>query len=156
MTPEQLDEIRQRADAATPGPWSAYREARDFGFSYDCLIKTPYLDPRDCGDGITLRYGGIVNCIRDEENEKKNARCLLDAAFIAHARADIPALLAHIAEQDAQLDAARAEVERLREVLTVVTEQAEGMIAMLYQQDLQEQGWPQFIADARAALEDKS
>lgn len=75
----RLAEIRARAEAATPGPWEHEYDERDawrvFG---NPAMLTTVLTP-----GIPPRYS--------------------DAAFIAHAREDIPFLL--------------AEVERLREGL---------------------------------------
>lgn len=77
MNDKELKEIKERADAATPGPWV---EDRYFIVNpeEDCLVA-------DCG-------------------ECENAK------FIAHARADIPALLNEI-------DIKNAEIERLREAL---------------------------------------
>jgi hypothetical protein len=84
LTQEQLEAIRQRAENATPGPWetceiSKLSHAKWFGVlggdSDDSLIDI-----------------GV-----DTLNEN-------DATFIAHARTDIPALLDHIAELEAELE----------------------------------------------------
>lgn len=85
MNADEVDAIRARAEAATPGPW----RWRDDG--YDSVV----LDRSD--DYV----GGCPDCgVRAGFDES-------DAEFIAAARTDIPALL------DA-LDEARAEAARLR------------------------------------------
>ena len=76
MTPAQLEEIKARADVATPGPWTVhaphhYTEAAIHG-------------PEGDGHGIIVStYTGAINPLQD-------------VAFIAHARTDAPALLAEI------------------------------------------------------------
>lgn len=86
MSPEYLAEIAARAEAATAGPW--------------------------CTDGAEIYQGDEYvayafwvgeTCRADEADGG-----LLDAAFIAHARTDVPALL--------------AEVERLRAALNSATD----------------------------------
>lgn len=68
MTPEQLKEIRERAEKATPGPWI-------YNF---CRVLT--------SDREFIADFGTASTWQDCD----------DAAFTAHARQDIPALLAHI------------------------------------------------------------
>ena len=74
MTRPNIKAIRARCDAATPGPW------RLEGLEIHGNAK-----PGRCG---LLIY--------DEGGHDKK-----DARFIAHARADIPALLAYIEELEA-------------------------------------------------------
>ena len=72
MTRPDLDAIRARCDAATPGPWT-----------YD---ETGYVDigvPRSRSIAIGIEV---------------DATAKSDGDFIAHARTDIPALLAYIEE----------------------------------------------------------
>lgn len=76
LTAEQLAEIKARAEAATPGPWKRFRMDR---FS----INNEPLEKHICGVS--------------QESEH-------DAAFIAHAREDIPALLAEVERLRKQLD----------------------------------------------------
>ena len=92
MTDDELAAIKARAEAATPGPW-----ARDMGHISTVCSLGP--------DGRVLakfahfhRNGSWESTVQDDEN----------AAFIAHAREDIPALL--------------AEAERLREIVRAVAE----------------------------------
>nr|ALS89865.1 Ead/Ea22-like protein [uncultured bacterium] len=85
LKPEELSAIRERAERATPGPWQpeggqiARREAEQ---------------ERSINDHMIVRDGGMWR-----ENE----------IFIAYARADIPALLSHIAELEAQRSAGEPE-----------------------------------------------
>ncbi len=77
MTIQELDEIRCRCGAATPGPWKAFVEGRDHE-SGSSFIMT--------GEGAN----------RGEDIELSGARPA-DYDFIAHARQDVPRLLAEIA-----------------------------------------------------------
>lgn len=72
MTPAQLDEIEARADAATPPPWTT--DPDDSGFVYK---------PIQGQEG----GGYVITCCSAGEP---------DAAFIAAARADVPALIADV------------------------------------------------------------
>ena len=80
MTPAKRKAARARCEAATPGPWAAHPQPRSL------------TSIRSRDDSIA-----VVTSDRDDA----------DSAFIAHARADLPAAL------DA-LDAAEAEIARLR------------------------------------------
>ncbi|WP_326806716.1 hypothetical protein OHB04_02650 [Streptomyces sp. NBC_01775] len=129
MTPEQLAEIRDRAEAATPGPWGAY----EFGGG---LVEIA-ADLKETGCGYTARRG----IARFEEEPLDNDpahrewtaeedwdQVQADAEFTAHARQDVPALAAEVARlraDNAEWEAARdayyaseqhltREVERLR------------------------------------------
>ena len=81
MTDEELQAIRERAEKATPGPW----EANEVGL----YVIAPLARGKESIARMPYPYG-------DTSDNQSNA------AFIAHARTDIPALL--------------AEVERLRVV----------------------------------------
>jgi hypothetical protein len=82
-----LDGIEARANAATPAPWGAEHDGR-----------AEFVYFSDCGESIYLA-GGI------EDSE--------DADFIAHARTDVPALV--------------AEVRRLRETCDAILTTAESL-----------------------------
>jgi hypothetical protein len=77
LTDAELDEIRARCQAATRGPWKAWIEGRDHesGSSFIMTGEGP-----DRGEDIELS-GALVP----------------DYDFIAHARQDVPRLLAEIA-----------------------------------------------------------
>ncbi|MGW6912517.1 hypothetical protein ACWGB8_01645 [Kitasatospora sp. NPDC054939] len=72
--PLDLDAIKARADAATPGPWTADSHEIYQGTPDDCLP-----DPTWIGEtcNVDLPDHGAAN-----------------ARFIAHARVDVPALVA--------------------------------------------------------------
>ena len=73
-----LNAIRARADAATPGPWEAVISE---AFEYRWVVTPDEQEPLE-----TVCDVGAPASPRAKE----------DAEFIANARADIPALLAHI------------------------------------------------------------
>ena len=77
MTDEQLAAIRARADAATPGPWKAFKNYDDYN-----TIRPE--SAQDCEH--------IFNCEMYGGTPPGDA----DAEFIASARKDIPALLDEI------------------------------------------------------------
>ncbi len=84
MTDEELEEIRSRSNAATQGPWVSFIEGRD----------------HTSGSSFIMRGSGSA---RGEDLELLGAT-VSDIDFIAHARQDVPTLL--------------AEVARLRELLS--------------------------------------
>ena len=97
LTPEQTEEIRARAEAATPGPWRAMADGNQY-------INTRYFPTAKCVG--CARVDGLVRpwnphalvAFGFDPKEYETARFLEpDATFIAHARSDIPALLAEIA-----------------------------------------------------------
>ena len=77
LTDADLDAIEQRANAATEGPWEAGDDDWDGGY-----IRMP-------ADGFGVAY--IATHIQQGADEG-----CADAEFIAHARADVPALLAEV------------------------------------------------------------
>lgn len=78
-----LDTIRERADAATPGPWKvAWDGENDPDGAWSA--EWPWLIRQDIYPGKS-----VANLAEVEASTE-------DAEFIAHARTDIPALLAHI------------------------------------------------------------
>ena len=89
MTKIELNQIEARANAATPGPW--FR------------VDTPF------GDGDMVRAGnedcsgrficGVDPTFEGEEEDERDFYA--DMAFIAHARADVPALIARVRELEA-------------------------------------------------------
>lgn len=76
MTDDELNAIRQRVEAATPGPWY-----RDMPHARVCATG------RIIGRIATVTKQGTWSVtVQDDAN----------ALFIAHAREDIPALLAEV------------------------------------------------------------
>ncbi len=96
LTPEQIAEIRARCEAATEGPW------REFISDYDAGTLF-----------VTQIRNGLMNEQLDPVADEIWSEA--DAAFIAHARTDIPALLA-------ALDELVAEIARLRDVADAATQ----------------------------------
>ena len=92
-----LDAIEARAEAATPGPWTARLSDMweiNAGSDLVSVVESCWL-PDDCEAG---QHGGIPD--------------VDDARFIAHARTDVPALVA-------ELRAAREVVEAAQTVATL-------------------------------------
>jgi hypothetical protein len=114
LAADELAAIGARAEAATAGPWRSRWEdappslpAADDATEQEVIVSdAPELAALDGVAGMrrsivgALWYDGLNAACRRE-----------DAAFIAHARADVPALLAHIAALDAALDAARTALD---------------------------------------------
>lgn len=104
MTPADLNAIRERAEKATPGPWRACGEARNgcvCGLVWTVKLDTVAAHVETDADGGT----GLIDCAGRWEGRKDvpPTDFRADAIFVAHAREDVPALL--------------AEVERLRTAL---------------------------------------
>ena len=92
MTPEQLAEIEERAKAATEGPWYAVNysdPSQPSSWSVECHMPD------------TLTVAIATNGYGEEGEPERNAW------FIAHAKQDIPALLAHVQTLQAELDQLR-------------------------------------------------
>ena len=119
MNEQRLQEIKQRAEKATPGPWKVYQDA------ISTRIGTEFMHPQLNGPVpvITDAYhvGGAISIYIDAA----------DAEFIAHAREDVPALVVEIERLqntialhevnkrnlDAMIEHKDAEIERLRKAL---------------------------------------
>lgn len=90
MTAERRAAIKARADAATPGPWvvsSEYASGVDLGYKPDHERTWGY----GCGNDF------VCDLNDGEYHEYHNkAEQLANASFIAHARQDIPDLLAEV------------------------------------------------------------
>ncbi len=82
MDNEELQAIKQRVDAATPGPWTAKARASD-GY-VDSFLGVEVEGPPDAQRGQFSR--------------------MEDADFIAHARDDVPALVAEVEQLRAEVD----------------------------------------------------
>lgn len=128
MTPERIAEIRERAERATAGPWE-WEDPADEGLTTtDTALPDDMVVRFDLVNGARWLMAS-VECMFDgfSEEETGGTRHPLpavflnatDAAFIAHARQDVPELL------DA-LTALQQENARLRAALTEVTDTAWG------------------------------
>jgi len=88
LTQEQLEAIRQRAENTTPGPWHA---RTSIGVCRDC--RNVYEVIKEVDESEIVFLPPVVAELKSKD----------DANFIAHARTDIPALLDHIAELEAEI-----------------------------------------------------
>lgn len=79
MTDEELDEIERRCAAAQPGPWVSYVEGRDHVAGSDFVMV---------GEGDSIELTGAT---------------VADQDFIAHARQDVPRLVAEVRRLRAML-----------------------------------------------------
>lgn len=97
----ELDAIQARVDAATPGRWvvTDLRNASDG--NRDCL----WVDSRPSDDySVPGQYKTVADMDADEG--LRIVWDIADAEFIAHARQDVPALLADLAAERARADQA--------------------------------------------------
>jgi len=105
MTPDPIPAIRQRVEKATPGPWEATHGGGNRCDGISTLFHTHELHEK-CWD--------FPNCPGGREIVTTDGGYYgpnwADAEFIAHAREDIPALLA---AWDTQQTALRRLVEQL-------------------------------------------
>jgi len=99
-----LDQIQKRADAATPGPWKADGETRG-----DCVVWGPngrFLMNQQA-EPHWIEYPGEKRSVSFDVDRR-------DGEFIAHAREDIPALLAMVREQRAALEQVKVLADKWR------------------------------------------
>lgn len=96
--PLDLDAIRERADAATPGPWWPWHRGQYVG--WEIAVGEPDEDGRP-----TAR---LPDDMRTDIGRAEDAR------FIAAARTDVPALVDEVERLRAVADAASAIVAFLR------------------------------------------
>ena len=115
MTDEELDAIKARVEKATEGPWcweNCGEKGNDLivGIALHVGSDEPCRGqvPPDSYDEHRHEY---VDAVARKSALLSEMATSFDAAFIAHARADIPALI--------------AEVERLREALLRIVAEAE-------------------------------
>lgn len=104
MTEERLAEIMGRAEAATQGPWRAHK-------SFEVI----YGKKSGCDSTIVCALESEDFMYSKERDMQANA------AFIAHAREDIPALLDEV-------ERLLAENERQKEVISFLGDAAKGLV----------------------------
>lgn len=131
LTNEQLAEIKERCEKATPGPWSwsLNTEAKRVVLEASGGMRAIVMAFRRWGMGgaspvfrrndplmILDRADAFAKDITGREHHASWFRDIdhPDAQFIAHARTDIPALLAQLATVTRERDEVRAENERLK------------------------------------------
>ncbi len=102
LTADDLEAIRDRANAATVGPWEVWDEA-EYGEYGGIAYK--YLA------GVQVAPAARVNTAIFRYDDEYNGEMLENAQFIAHAREDVPSLLDEIAALTTERDQARAEAD---------------------------------------------
>jgi outer membrane murein-binding lipoprotein Lpp len=118
LSPQHETAITTRVDAATPGPWGTY----EFGGGGLLEIAA---DLKDTGHGYQARRGIArfdeepldndpthTEWTAEEDWEQVKA----DAEFTAHARTDVPTLLAELAAVRAERDAAESRLSAARDL----------------------------------------
>ena len=98
--PLDLDAIRARAEAATPGPWEA-------GIQWVYSDGQIYADDNRVPDVLGMEF---ADPDRAEDEARRGQR---NAEFIAAARTDVPTLLAEVKRLRAERDAAREALARV-------------------------------------------
>lgn len=114
MTPERLAEIKARAEAATKGPWHFIHDDDSMCMNCFGVATDPHAE-------ITVQedLGSFVAaCLLQTEARiaPADGKWEENTLFIAHARQDIPDLLAELARVTAERDQLQAIFER--DVLT--------------------------------------
>jgi hypothetical protein len=116
VKPCNLTEILARAQAATPGPWATH------------LAAPKWDTPNQCGYDSREHHRGPAYYATGPRTETVE-QAEVDSFFIAHAREDVPAMVAEI---ERWREAARHALRRVDEDDPhYVTEAVEAMIALL-------------------------
>ena len=109
MTPERLDEIEVRADSATPGPWTKKPPER--------LTEGPAAGMLP---GVCIAATSPSKQNRVYASPPGGQFPSADQNFIAHARTDIPDLLAEVRRLRAERDALREALMEVRRTALIV------------------------------------
>jgi hypothetical protein len=112
LTPEQVAEIRARAAAATKGPWGFYDGDNYADVAADLKLTSPasYSYRQQIAKLEDDNYWDDA-AHEDHDDERAPEQMRANAAFIAHARQDVPALVAEI-------DALRGELAEAHEAIS--------------------------------------
>lgn len=97
MTQEELEAIEARANAATPGPWERWPDDVDGGDGWALVSDAD-------GEPVVGAHPCPLEQCADAE---------ADYAFIAHARSDVPALIAEVRRLRSERDALRVRLDQL-------------------------------------------
>lgn len=111
LDPKRRQEIRERCDKATPGPW----------------LRRQYYRPGEVVAEILGRYHGVLLIVAPTHGVT-NDDDVHNGDFIAHARTDIPHLLARLDAVTGERDAYRARVGRLERLLDEVNNSTAGVM----------------------------
>lgn len=123
LTDEQIEEIKARADAATPGPWDTLTGSVVRAIKGDFAV--PIFESRAPVDWHkNKRLTNKVMCAAYADEVR-------NATFIAHARTDIPLLISALESEKKRADEAEAELTRLREEIEQYREAARGQVVIV-------------------------
>lgn len=111
LSPERLAAIRKRADAATGGPWKCLSPLQAIVLAGLRQDGTPDKDGATDTIGLMVGPTSGATCVVSitalaeypDRDDVKNDPLWVDADFIAHARTDIPDLLADLTAARAAL-----------------------------------------------------
>lgn len=95
MNQQRIDEIRQRCEKTTPGPWISPFDASRMGDGNDDCNSIVNIEGETVV-GVTYYDGPVLYAIET------------DADFISHAREDIPFLLDLLSEQEREIEQLKA------------------------------------------------
>lgn len=131
LSPEREAEIAARAEAATAGPWGFYDGetyadvAADLQItgrgSYSYREKVARLEDENYWDDAAHE---------EDDEERASEQMAANAAFIAHARTDVPALLAELAAVRTERDQAQAKLVDQADADTLAARAAQAISAM--------------------------
>ncbi|MEU0656067.1 hypothetical protein ABZ485_28015 [Streptomyces albogriseolus] len=114
LTPEREAEIAMRDLIATKGPWGLYESGTMIDVAAD-------LEETGCGYRARREIARFEDEPLDNDPthrewtaEEDWEQVRIDAEFVAHARTDVPVLLAELSAVRAERDTAHAELEQLR------------------------------------------
>lgn len=164
---DRLDEIRQRAEAATPGPWEfdshVHGEKGCRCFSHFVVTGYTLTNPFPCCDETAEAKGASNDCT-------STVVTFDDATFITHAREDIPYLLAEVERLRAALDAEKeanvtgwrmveaktAGIEQLTADLAAANEECDRLMDLYFARRREYNKAVAEVERLRAALEEES
>ena len=127
MSELDLDAIRARCDAATKGPWNVVALTCPNGNAIvDSITGAGEPQWSDYGEGEGEWFTDSLVLV--ETDMGVYGPTMPDAQFIAAARTDVPALLAHIEELERERDEALAELSTLRKDYDSVLEANVGLL----------------------------
>lgn len=104
LTAQQLDEIQARANAATKGPWGFYDGDNYADVAADMQVTSPgSYNYREKIARLEDENYWDDAAHEDDDESRASEQMAANAAFIAHAREDVPALLAEVRRLTAEL-----------------------------------------------------
>lgn len=133
MSPEELAEIQARCDAATPGPWFVRKVGVADGFFHSVAYSLVHADT----DSVALTEGNVT--------------------FQAHAREDVPKLLAALRESEKWSKFYDLQAQRIMMQRDAATKERDALRARLAQKEQvlerEAAGWSEQVQALRSEVE---